>query len=188
MSTWRNRLRTASFRGVSFFIESTDADIGRRVEILRFPGRSDIVDQDLGGDARSFSVTAFVVGPDYDTDRARLEAALLQPGVGTLVHPTRGEMIVVVHDRIRIHESRDKGGMATITFQCTEAREQNPVFAEISVSGAVVDLADVVSTAATASMVASVKTHGLSAGVLSSQITMLGSMSAAMNAARQTVG
>lgn len=127
--SWVDRLRPASFRGVPFRVEGLDADLGRRVTIHRFPARSDIEDDDQGLDARTYSISAYVIGDDYDSDLARLEAALLTGGVGRLVHPTRGEKSVVVHERIKVHEAPAKeGGFASVTFTVTEKEPSRSSF------------------------------------------------------------
>src|SRR5690242_9849623 len=118
--SWVDRLRPASFRGVPFRVDTLDTDLGRRVTIHRFAGRSDIEDDDQGPDARTYQIAAYVIGNDYDVALEQPEAALMQGGTGPLVHPTRGEKSVVVHERIKVRENPAKeGGFASVTFTVT---------------------------------------------------------------------
>ncbi len=185
---WRDRLRPASFRGVQFFVESTDADLGRRVEVLRFPGREDIVGQDLGKDATTFSVSGYVIGPDYDRQREELEAALLTQGPGTLVHPTRGEILVLVHDRVRVRESKDKGGQAVITFTCTVSTPTQPRFAGVNAASATMADADVATEALAAEAEKRITISGLPSSAVTPSVDLLATMATALGAARATIG
>lgn len=186
--TWRDRLRPASFRGVPFFIESTDVDLGRRVEVLRFPGREDVVGQDLGKDAASFSVSGYVIGGDYDRQREELEAALLTPGPGTLVHPSRGELLVLVHDRIRVRESKDRGGQAVITFSCTVSTPAQPRFAGVNAAASAVAKADTATEAVAQATERTVTTTGLPSSAVSPAIALLSDMADVLTLARTTIG
>lgn len=118
--SWRDQLRPASFRGVPFFVDSADGEVGRRLEIVRVAGTADVVPQELGPDARSFQVTAYVIGSDYMSQRERLEDALVAEGAGALVLPWRGELQAVVAGKVRIVESKTDGGMARFTIPFLE--------------------------------------------------------------------
>lgn len=117
---WREQLRRASFRNVPFFVDSADGEVGRRVELVHVAGTGDVIAQELGPEARSFTVTAYVIGPDYMTQRERLEDALVAEGAGTLVLPWRGELQAVVAGKVKISESKSDGGMARFTIPFVE--------------------------------------------------------------------
>lgn len=85
-----------SFRGVEFHSESSEGDIGRRVVIDEFPDKDEAASEDLGRKARSFTLSIFVLGPDWEQRRDALEAAFEKRGPGELVHPWRGTMNVAV--------------------------------------------------------------------------------------------
>lgn len=114
--TWRDRRQNASFRGVPFFVESESAVKGRRVSVRRLAGQNGSRQQDLGRNEDSFSVDAFVWGDDFDSARAELEAALLEPGPGALVLPTRGELWARIVGEIVCEWHKDRGGYASIRF------------------------------------------------------------------------
>lgn len=123
--TWRDRMTLrggASFRGVPFYVDDIAMEQGRRTVVHRFPGSNRVAIQDLGLDVQTFSVTAYVIGPDYDTWRDQLEAALLQGGPADLVHPWRGSYTVEVTGPVRTRESKRDGGMAAISFDVTVVR------------------------------------------------------------------
>lgn len=113
----RNLRGGASFRGVPFYVDAIAKEQGRRTVVHRFPGREEVLVQDLGLDAERFRVQAYVIGPDYDTDLARLEEALLAGGPGQLVHPWRGIYTVEVVGPVQTQESKREGGMASVTFE-----------------------------------------------------------------------
>lgn len=113
----RNLRGGASFRGVPFYVDAIAKEQGRRTVVHRFPGREEVLVQDLGLDAERFRVQAYVIGPDYDTDLARLEEALLAGGPGQLVHPWRGRFDVEIVGPIQTQESKREGGMALVSFE-----------------------------------------------------------------------
>ena len=95
---WRETLQQASFRNAPFFVEVGAKQSGRRTVLHEFP-KSDIpYAEDMGRRARSFTVTGYLIGPNFFSgtfagDRDALENALedsLSQGPGTLILPTRG--------------------------------------------------------------------------------------------------
>lgn len=103
MVDFRSELRPASFRGLSFHVADDDAGFGRRIVTHEYPGRDEPGHEDLGQTPRSFSMQIVVIGAGYVANAKALEAAFLQPGPGTLIHPHYGEMQVVVKDVRRTH-------------------------------------------------------------------------------------
>lgn len=184
--TWREELRSPSFRGVPFFVESTDADLGRRIEIIRYPGREETTAQDLGKDSAEFSVQAYVVGTNYTTARDALEAALLAPGPGQLVLPTRGELLVHITGKSKFHEEDGKGGMATVAFSCVVAAPQTS-FTQAYAPGALRAICDSLIDGSAERAAATIDTAGLSAGTVASQTNLVTEMSEAMGVATSTV-
>lgn len=120
MSKWRDSLRDASFRGVSFFVTSQETSGGRRVQLHEYPLRDDPYAEDMGRTARRFSIECFVLGDDYMAAREQLLEALEEAGPGALIHPWKGMRQVAVED-YRMRESTREGGMATFTVRFVEA-------------------------------------------------------------------
>ncbi len=117
---WRDRLRKSSFRGVSFFVDSSELAGGRRVANHEFPGREDPYSEDLGRKQRSYPITAYIIGPDYFRERDALITACETEGSGQLVHPYYGTKLVRC-ESFRISESRSEGGIVTFSMELTEA-------------------------------------------------------------------
>ena len=69
MSAWRERLLSASFRGVEFGVTKASDDVGRRTVRHDYPQRDDPYVEDLGRAPRVISLTGFVLGEDYMTRR-----------------------------------------------------------------------------------------------------------------------
>lgn len=120
---WKDRLETASFRGVRFHIESENASIGRRVQTHEFPNRDKPYSEDLGKVALRPNITAYVIGDDCLAQRDRLIEALNTPGPGTLIHPTLGELTVCVTDQIKVSTASNEGRMVRFDLHFVEAGE-----------------------------------------------------------------
>lgn len=86
---------TASFRGVQFFVESSDISAGRRTVTHQYPQRDEPFTEDLGRAAREYEISAFVLGEDCVDQAYAVRDAIEQPGPGTLVHPEFGEVQVI---------------------------------------------------------------------------------------------
>lgn len=105
MTTWRDSVREASFKGVPFFFDTDDLPIGRRLQTHRYPQRDRPYSEDMGRVAREFNIRAFVGGPACFEQRDALLQAVNEEGAGQLVHPYYGSMRVkagvgsVSHDR-----------------------------------------------------------------------------------------
>ena len=92
---WRDNLVQASFRGVRFSVDETEAPIaGRRVAVHEYPGRDQPFVEDMGRVTKRWTVEAFVLGDDYDVVRDELIEASDMPGPGELVHPYLGSLQV----------------------------------------------------------------------------------------------
>lgn len=94
---WASTLRRASYRGVSFFVESDDVATGRRVVVHEFPHRDDPYIEDLGRKANTIQVSAYVTGSDIEAQEAALRAACGMPGPGQLSIPL-GRFLVHCQD------------------------------------------------------------------------------------------
>lgn len=124
--SWRANLLPASFRGAKFFVNSSDYQVGRRTQLHQYANRDKPYLQDLGSEADSFSIEAFIIqnignGYDYFAERDALITALKQRGPGTLIHPFFGIKKVGLEGQASISESFDEGGIAKITMTFREA-------------------------------------------------------------------
>lgn len=85
----------ASFKGVQFYVQASDASGGRRTVTHEYPQRDEPFTEDLGRAARHYRFEAFVLGSDFIDQAERLRDAIESPGAGTLVHPEFGELEVL---------------------------------------------------------------------------------------------
>lgn len=123
---WKKNLRKASFRGVSFRIESHSLAGGRRGVQHEYAQRDEPFTEDTGRKARKFSVDAYILGEDYMPSRDALKNALEEFGPGELIHPYLGRHMVNCFDYTLKESTRD-GGMAIFTISFVEAgKEQFP--------------------------------------------------------------
>lgn len=123
--SWRERYTPGGkFRDADFWVETDELEFGRRVVIHEFPLQDKPQPEDMGRRARKFSISIFVVGPDYDFARNRLIAAIEKPGPGVMTHPYLGTMKVVVTEAKKTETTRE-GGMARFTLTCVEAGDIN---------------------------------------------------------------
>ena len=118
-TTWRDAYRPGSFRNAAFLTQSHEHELGRRGESHAFPFRDEPWFEDLGRKGRAWTISAFVIGPDYRTARDALLAALEAPGAGTLVHPFLGTFAAHVAG-CRLSESTAEGGMARFDLSFVE--------------------------------------------------------------------
>jgi prophage DNA circulation protein len=166
--SWRDRLSPASFRGVEFFVESVTMKPSRRTVVHEFPAREDVIVDDLGRGPDRFEIKAYVIGPDYDQQRDALEGALLTPGAGTLVHPTRGRMSVAVEGEPQIEESpKTRGGMATISFSVVKV-VPGTLAATPATGAQLTSAANIVSEATGANFIAEFDTTGMPSSFIES--------------------
>lgn len=123
MTTWREQLQPASFRGVRFEVDSDSSPAGRRTQTHEFVQRDQPFVEDLGRQTREFKFAAFVIGADCYAKRDALLAALDKPGPGELVHPQFGKLNVTAGDCSVSHERRE-GGMVRFDLVFIEAGEK----------------------------------------------------------------
>lgn len=121
ISTWRDNLQTASFRGVPFQVESDTRTVGRRNVLHVFPQRNVGAVEDLGRVVNApLSFTAYVIGLDFLAKRDRLIEALNAGGPGVLVHPLYGKLTVNAGE-VQVTTSTAQGGMASFSLAFVES-------------------------------------------------------------------
>ncbi|GFM89570.1 2-hydroxyacid dehydrogenase [Pseudomonas cichorii] len=116
MTTWRDRLMPASFRGIGFFIETDSVPVGRKGQLHEFPQRDEPYFESLGKESQIYTMEALLVGEDCFERRDRLLEALEANGAGELVHPWLGRMQVQVGGCILKH-SRTEGGVVRLSLK-----------------------------------------------------------------------
>jgi prophage DNA circulation protein len=116
---WRDRLRPASFRGIPFFIDTSQFTTGRRVQLHEFPDRDNPFPEDLGKNTRTFRVEGHILG-DYWATKDSLIEACEQEGPGELIHPYYGTRQVQVGP-VSFDEDTLEGQFLKVTFLFYEA-------------------------------------------------------------------
>lgn len=112
-----DKLYSASFRGVEFFIEATNIEGGRKQSTFEFVNTGRRSNQDLGKYERKYDITAYIMGNElnYFQRRDALLNALEQPGAGELIHPFYGNLRVTT-GIYKLNESIKSLGYSTINF------------------------------------------------------------------------
>ncbi|MDF5894771.1 DNA circularization N-terminal domain-containing protein [Pseudomonas syringae pv. syringae] len=116
MSTWRDSLLPASFRGVGFFIEKAVVPAGRKGQLHEFPQRDEPYFESLGKQSKVHTLTGFIVGPDCFEQRDKLLQALEQEGAGELVHPWLGRVQVQVGE-CGVTHNLSEGGLVRLDLK-----------------------------------------------------------------------
>lgn len=122
-SAWRHSLMPAAFNGARFHCESNSRESGRRIVQHQFPKKERPYAEDMGRQAREFSVRGYCIvfpyetgeplyGMDYRLPRDRLMQQLEAEGPGVLQLPTQTPMMVVC-PRYRMQEEQRFGGFCT---------------------------------------------------------------------------
>lgn len=140
-------MRKASFRGVSFWVNSNAGENGRKTAIHEYPNKDTVWVEDLGRSQRRYHIQGFVLGSDYLTQRQLLINAVEQEGPGNLIHPTLG-MLKVSITNYGWREPENTQNKVEVNFECIEY--SNPIAGFITeLTGTLVgDLSDALSDTA----------------------------------------
>lgn len=112
-------MKDASFKGVKFFVRSSDLKVGRRTVTHEYPFRDTPYVEDLGKSIRVFTFDAFFLGDDYEAQAKKLIDVLEEKGEGKLEHPFLGSLICTCTDRGGVSINEQKR-IATISLTLTE--------------------------------------------------------------------
>lgn len=123
MSVFRDSLRPASFRGVEFYVITSEGLAGRRVHMHEYPFRDDPWAEDLGRRARQINVKGFLVGDDVADQLDAFNSAAEEEGSGELVHPLRGTMTVTLL-ALTSSDAWDEGRVVKLELQFVETGER----------------------------------------------------------------
>jgi len=119
---WRDELRQASFKGVSFKVQDSDREGSRRLVINKYPFRDIPFTEDLGRNEKKWSISGYIVGPDYMQDRNALLDAVENSGAGILIHPYYGTINAIAGEW-RFQESQTEGGYVSFSIGFVEPGE-----------------------------------------------------------------
>ncbi|MCQ8103242.1 DNA circularization N-terminal domain-containing protein [Methylomonas sp. SURF-2] len=114
--SYQDRWQTAAFRDIEFLTDSHDAKSGRRLAVHEFPGAELPVVEDLGGQAKGWTLNAYFIGADYDTECDALISELNKPGADYLIHPWLGRLWVRARSWTR-RETNQEQGFCTLSIE-----------------------------------------------------------------------
>lgn len=131
--SWLDELRSASFRGVEFYVHEAEMKGGRTIVTHEVPGSERRpFREDLGSAGRSHAVTAYLYGDDYRDQLRELLDALDTSGPGELNHPFIGVALCVVDGEYSVRQSGDEGGLAAVTITFAETVPAMPAPAAVA--------------------------------------------------------
>lgn len=133
MRDWTRTLRRASYRGVSFWVESDDLSGGKRLAVHEHAGGKSGVIEELGLMTRAFDVTAYLVSDTADIQARIFLAAMEADGPGILTLPLDPGFMATVQN---FRRSRTKNVNGYIGWDVTFLPNAAP-------SGAVLSIGDV---------------------------------------------
>jgi prophage DNA circulation protein len=118
--TWSSGdLKTASFRGLSFDVISTEDDFSRRITEHKFPYRDGALLEDTGREPKPTNITAVFFGEDY-LSRLTAFLALVDEGTtGPFQHPLLGRWQAKVF-RVAVRHSHDRRDSAEVELELKE--------------------------------------------------------------------
>jgi prophage DNA circulation protein len=119
---WKDNLRPASFRGIPFYVDSSQKTGGRRVQFHEFPDRDNPYAEDLGRVGKTYKIDGHILGDDYDLIKKQLEQAADKDGPGELIHPYFGTLFVQL-GAFSIDEDTKEGRIAKVSFQFYETTD-----------------------------------------------------------------
>jgi prophage DNA circulation protein len=129
---WRDDLLPARFRNALFHVETGSKQNGRRIVLHQFPKKEDPYAEDMGREAKAFSVRGYTICFPYDTQvplymrdyrvpRDILIGELEKNGPGVLQLPTFPKTpLYVVCQSYRVTEEEKFGGFALFDMQFVE--------------------------------------------------------------------
>ena len=131
MTTWRDNLIPASFRGVKFFVDSHDYEFGRKNIFHDYPFRDDAELEDQGALVDKDTINGYVLANkdndlDYFSDRNDLIEALKEPGSGQLNHRYLGQINVALNGPVKMTERFNEGGIARFQMPFKEVKTDKP--------------------------------------------------------------
>lgn len=129
-TAWRNELMPASYNDARFHCEVNTRQSGRRIVEHEFPKKELPYAEDMGRQARDFTVRGYCIVYPYDSEivlfrrdyrqaRNLLIDALEREGPGVLQLPTQPPQLVVC-SRYRITEEERMGGYCVFDMQFLE--------------------------------------------------------------------
>jgi len=124
-----DQLQAGSFRGITFLVESTTTNAGRKTVSHEYPNSNIRYVEDLGESQEIYQITGIISGNNYIQDRDALILALKTAGRGELVHPFFGS-IQVTAKPYSLSENLTSLGIAR--FSMTFEKSDESIYPSVS--------------------------------------------------------
>jgi len=183
MADWKDNLRPASFRGVTFHTETHGGDSGRRWANHEYPGRDLPYAEDMGRSQRTWKFSGYLIGDDYPVRRALLVKACEAAGPGELIHPTIG-LVRAVCRTVSHSEARDRGRYVAFNFEFAEAGQLREPTGFADYESIVAAAALALGTVAKTNLTKRYTTHGGGSYLTQASTEQIVSLSATLQRAR----
>ncbi len=115
----------ASFKGIEFEVTTHKGEFGHRNAAFSFPFKNIFEIHEFGKKQSTFEINGFLVGKDYIKNRDKLIKCVNDGGVGELIHPYLGRMMVFCQS-ISVSETHEKQGYCAIDFEFIESSKALP--------------------------------------------------------------
>ena len=129
-------LRPASFRGVTFHVQTDGGNYGRRIVMHEYPMRDTPFAEDLGRKAEKWKVKGYVVGEDAEARKNAVVAAARTRGTALLQLPAEPSRLVVC-STLSVSRNKDQCGIFDLEFEFEEAGA-GPGFFPVSIFPALI--------------------------------------------------
>jgi len=125
---WSQTLLQASFKGITFDVESVSDATTRSVAMNEYPYTDGADAEDLGTQAKRMRFTAIVWGSDYEARLQVLLAALKAADAGELVHPMFGSIKRALCVEWSVEHAADLRDGCKLTLGFVEAAASKRIF------------------------------------------------------------
>jgi prophage DNA circulation protein len=146
-SSWLDELDDASFRGVVFQVQKLTLRGGRRLANHQYPRRNRPNSEDMGSKQRTYAFTAFIDSTDGFAARDAFIDALDTDGSGLLVHPTHGQLQVMVDDWTLSEDLIGERNISRFALTFLESGDDVAITPTTDTAAAVSSAADAATTA-----------------------------------------
>jgi prophage DNA circulation protein len=119
-------MRQASYKGRTFYVESTSVKYNRRKVIHEFPNHDKSVVEDMGKNTNQFTINGFLSGNSWENERDLLVKKCLEKTSGMLVHPDFGEVKVYCESVSHSESKKTANRYCELQFNFVEDTQSSP--------------------------------------------------------------
>lgn len=119
-------MRQASYKGRTFYVDSTSVKYNRRKIIHEFPNHDKSVVEDMGKNTNQFTINGFLSGNSWENERDLLVKKCLEKTSGMLVHPDFGEVKVYCESVSHSESKKNANKYCELQFNFVEDTQSKP--------------------------------------------------------------